>query len=62
MQWRYLAIGLSTKKLEYIHNNPVVEMIVTNPWDYLFSSARNYAEMESLLDVVTIDSRLITYC
>lgn len=49
------------EKLEYIHNNPVVEMIVANPWDYLFSSARNYADMESLLDVITIDSRLITY-
>ncbi len=30
-------------------------------WDYLFSSARHYADMESLLDVITIDSRLITY-
>ena len=49
------------EKLEYIHNNPVVEMIVANPWDYLFSSARNYADMESLLEVVTINPRLITY-
>ena len=49
------------EKLEYIHKNPVEEMIVINPEDYLFSSARNYADMESLLEVVTIDSRLITY-
>ncbi|MHC1703575.1 MAG: transposase [Tenuifilaceae bacterium] len=49
------------EKLEYIHKNPEVEMIVANPEDYLFSSARNYADLESLLEVITIDSRLITY-
>ena len=49
------------EKLEYIHRNPVEEMIVANPEDYFFSSARNYADMESLLDVIPIDSRLITY-
>ena len=36
-------------------------MIVANPEDYFFSSARDYADTESLLEVVTIDSRLITY-
>ena len=30
------------QKLEYIHNNPVKNLIVENPEDYLFSSARNY--------------------
>jgi hypothetical protein len=49
------------EKLEYIHRNPVEEMIVAKPEDYLFSSARNYADLESLLDVITIDSKLITY-
>ena len=49
------------EKLDYIHKNPVEEMIVAKPEDYFFSSARNYADMEGLLDVVTIDSRLITY-
>jgi hypothetical protein len=27
-------------------------MIVQNPEDYLFSSARNYADMENLLEVI----------
>ncbi|NVO08395.1 MAG: transposase [Bacteroidales bacterium] len=49
------------EKLEYIHRNPVEEMIVAKPEDYLFSSARNYADLESLLDIITIDSKLITY-
>ncbi len=40
------------QKLNYIHLNPVKEMIVSSSEDYLFSSARNYAELDSVLDVV----------
>lgn len=40
------------EKLEYIHNNPVKEMIVSKPEDYLFSSARNYAGLDFLVDVI----------
>ena len=39
------------EKLEYIHNNPVKDLIVENAWEYLFSSARNYADMNGLLEV-----------
>ncbi len=39
------------QKLNYIHQNPVEEGIVQNPEDYLYSSARNYAELESVLDI-----------
>ncbi len=42
------------QKLEYIHNNPVEEMLVVKPWEYMFSSARNYADMDSILDVIVI--------
>ena len=35
-------------------------MIVENPEDYLFSSARNYAERDSLIDVTLEAARLIT--
>lgn len=49
------------QKLNYIHNNPVKDKIVENPCDYLFSSARNYAELDSLLDVVLIPHQLKTY-
>ena len=31
------------QKLEYIHNNPVAEEIVSEPEHYLYSSARDYA-------------------
>jgi len=39
------------EKLEYIHNNPVKDQIVENAWDYLYSSARNYTSLDSLLEV-----------
>ena len=43
------------QKLEYIHNNPVVEGIVDNPADYLYSSARNYEGLEGLVKVKIIE-------
>lgn len=52
--------GFFYEKLNYIHNNPVDDMIVQNPEDYLFSSARNYADMDYLLEVVVESSPLIT--
>lgn len=39
------------QKLNYIHMNPVKAGIVRNPEDYLYSSATNYAGIESLLEV-----------
>jgi len=42
------------QKLEYIHENPVKAEIVEYAQDYLFSSARNYADKPGLLDVVLI--------
>jgi len=49
------------QKLNYIHNNPVKAMIVEKPEEYLFSSARNYASKEALLDIVIESQRLVTY-
>jgi REP element-mobilizing transposase RayT len=43
------------QKVDYIHNNPVVDKIVTLPEDYYFSSARNYAGLENELDVIVLD-------
>jgi REP element-mobilizing transposase RayT len=43
------------QKINYIHNNPVKEKIVTLPEDYYFSSARNYASLENDLDVIVLD-------
>ncbi len=43
------------QKLNYIHNNPVIDKIVENPEDYIFSSARNYAELDSELEVVLLN-------
>jgi len=39
------------QRLEYIHNNPVAEEIVTEPSHYLYSSARNYDGGKGLLEI-----------
>ena len=39
------------QKIDYIHLNPVEEMVVANPEDYYFSSARNYAGLPHVLNV-----------
>jgi REP element-mobilizing transposase RayT len=43
------------RKVDYIHNNPIVDKIVTLPEDHYFSSARNYAGLENELDVIVLD-------
>lgn len=49
------------EKLNYIHQNPVRNLIVANPEDYLFSSARNYAKLDSMIDIVLETTQQITY-
>ena len=49
------------EKLDYIHNNPVEELIVSRPEDYLYSSARNYAELDNILDICLISRQWKTY-
>jgi REP element-mobilizing transposase RayT len=43
------------EKIEYIHNNPVRAGIVEKPEDYVYSSARNYAEMDAVLEISKLD-------
>ncbi len=46
---------LIKQKIAFIHNSPVREKIVSNPEDYVFSSARNYANLlTNELDVVVL--------
>jgi len=49
------------EKLDYIHNNPVEELIVERPEDYLFSSARNYAGLSNYLEIVIESVKQRTY-
>ncbi|MDQ3050835.1 MAG: transposase [Bacteroidota bacterium] len=42
------------QKLNYIHNNPVRAELVEEPHNYLYSSARNYAGMKGLLEVILL--------
>ena len=56
-----LTPDLFYQKLNYIHNNPVKEMIVSKQEDYYFSSARNYSGLDYLLEVILEIPRLISY-
>ncbi|KAF0199661.1 MAG: hypothetical protein FD166_89 [Bacteroidetes bacterium] len=43
------------QKVNYIHYNPVKNGLVEKPEDYLYSSARNYADKDALLDVIILN-------
>ncbi|HOY39084.1 MAG: transposase [Bacteroidales bacterium] len=42
------------QKLDYIHNNPVKSMIVLEPQDYVFSSAKDYCNEKGLVDIIVV--------
>ena len=49
-------------KINYIHENPVRAGLVKQQWDWVYSSASNYQDEESVLEeVLKIPQRLITY-
>ncbi len=39
------------QKLDYIHQNPVRAGIVDEPWDYIYSSARAYSDMQCIIEI-----------
>jgi REP element-mobilizing transposase RayT len=41
------------QKLEYIHNNPLERGYVDDPVHWKYSSARNYARLQGLIEVIT---------
>jgi len=49
------------QKIDDIHNNPVRAGIVARAEDYLYSSASNYAELDSIIEVVKIDFKWKTF-
>ena len=42
------------QRLNYIHQNPVRQMIVNNPEDYIFSSAIDYADGKGLVTITRV--------
>jgi REP element-mobilizing transposase RayT len=46
---------VTEQRINYIHENPVRAGIVANAEDYLYSSARNYSEMDSILEIDKIN-------
>ena len=48
-------------KINYIHNNPVKAGLVKSPLDWVYSSASNYQDEESILEVFKLPQRLRTF-
>ena len=46
-----------SQRLNYIHMNPVRAGIVRQPEEYIYSSASNYASIESILDVEILTTK-----
>lgn len=49
------------EKLDYLHNNPIRAGLVDKPEDCRYSSARSYADMGGLLEIVYLDLPWKTY-
>jgi putative transposase len=43
-----------TQRLHYLHQNPVKQLIVQNPEEYIFSSAIDYADGKGLVNITRI--------
>ncbi len=43
------------QRFDYIHMNPVKAGLVQNPEEYIYSSARNYAEIDNVMEIDSID-------
>jgi hypothetical protein len=39
------------QKVDYIHNNPVESGFVTEPYDWKYSSARNFKDDNTILEI-----------
>jgi len=51
----YLDTGeMIDQRLNYLHNNPIAEGIVEEPEHYVYSSARDYAGIKGLLNIVLL--------
>lgn len=43
------------QKLDYVHANPVDAGFVNEPWEYLYSSAKDYGGGKGLIDILFIE-------
>jgi putative transposase len=43
------------QKLDYLHENPVTAGYVNEPWEYLYSSAKDYSGGKGILELIFIE-------
>ncbi len=51
----HVSNKMQEERLEYVHNNPVVEGLVHRQEDYVYSSASYYHGKECLLEIDMIE-------
>jgi putative transposase len=53
--------AVTHQKLDYIHNNPVMAGFVESPEEYLYSSAKDYYGLPSVLftDIILVEPMLM---
>ncbi len=51
--------GFIHQKLNYIHENPVTDGIVERAEEYYYSSARNYAGLDGVLEAIVLQQNLM---
>jgi Transposase and inactivated derivatives len=49
------------EKVQYIHSNPVRNEIVEKAEEYIYSSAKNYADEKGLIQILKVDTLWRTY-
>jgi putative transposase len=49
------------QKIDYIHNNPVKAGLVSEPTQWRYSSARNYADLDGIIVPVDVEWRCLDY-
>jgi putative transposase len=49
------------QKIDYIHNNPVKAGLVSEPTQWRYSSARNYADLDGFIVPVDVEWRCLDY-
>ena len=42
------------QKINYIHDNPVEAGFIDKPHEYVYSSARDYADIKDLVKIITV--------
>jgi hypothetical protein len=50
----FLGRDIIQQKIDYVHKNPVEEVLVYNPEDYVYNSTIDYAGQKGLIEDIVV--------